>query len=142
MTKKVTRIISRELHQTGEIHLPLKTLFYSLKKLEFWIFPMLGKLNTVINICVINTTSGLRQSSGDYRKYLLTFQSRLKIFGGPRVIFGNIWIIFGNIRKGRNIEINTRKDISYLQVIIYYIVYYINILIKKFPIIFRRFSDD
>ena len=37
---------------------------------------------------MIKTSDGLRQSSGDYRKYFLTFVS---------ITFGNVRVIFGNL---------------------------------------------
>ena len=55
--------------------------------------------NIKSKISVINTSVGLRQSSGDYRKYLLTFRSCSKLFRGPRVIFWNIRQSSGYLRK-------------------------------------------
>ena len=39
---------------------------------------------------MISDIGGLRQSSEDYRKYLLTFRLCSKIFGGLRVLFRNL----------------------------------------------------
>jgi len=53
--------------------------------------------------------------------------------------YGISLTVFNSVSQEWDIKLNTRRDFLYLQATIYYYVYYINILMMMFLVIFRRF---
>ena len=74
---------------------------------------------------MIKTLGGLRQTSRDYRKYLLTFQSRWKIFGSSSEIIGSL----STLKKNKLYTLRTGDLRST------FVLYIINEIISPFRLI-------